>query len=335
MPSEKDLPWQITAKKLINFANKFKNTNDEFERQVGYLLLDVGVETLLRSYLTMPNTKAKMNFAKRDEAAKGTIEKDNIAGKKITLSSFDELSFHNLILAVKQAAEDTVDTSDLEKTEYFHNIRNKIYHLGDGIVPTKENFEEYLKLGDSLLRILLGISAVSRNINSDDNDMSREESSDGIPDFLRYASYKNFEFKVALATEILRPEYASRNFEAKLKKIDNLYDEENVRESQEKIINNFSELIGKKIEDLSFIRACINDVTFLRLNALKSKMEIDTNDIEKYLDYRSFLKSPTKTAKEITSEYTKREHDILNWEIKILEKIDAVIKPYIAANNQE
>jgi hypothetical protein len=93
---DKNPIWHDTATKLIQYGNKFKYTNSEFERQVGFLLLDVGVETLFRSYLTMPDIKAKLAFSKREEAAKGTVIKKDILGEKFTLASFDELSFHKL-----------------------------------------------------------------------------------------------------------------------------------------------------------------------------------------------------------------------------------------------
>jgi hypothetical protein len=138
---DKNPIWHDTATKLIQYANKFKYTNSEFERQVGFLLLDVGVETLFRSYLTMPDIKAKLAFSKREEAAKGTVNKKDILGEKFTLASFDELSFHKLVEAVGKVAEPSIDENTLKEVENYHSIRNKIYHLGEGIIHDKEKFE--------------------------------------------------------------------------------------------------------------------------------------------------------------------------------------------------
>lgn len=112
--------WHDTAIKLIQYAKKFRFTSNEFERQVGFLLLDVGVETLFRSYLTMPDTKAKVAFGKREEAAKGTVDKKDIIGEKFTLASFDELSFHRLIETVGKVADPSIDESIL-KLEFRQN----------------------------------------------------------------------------------------------------------------------------------------------------------------------------------------------------------------------
>lgn len=333
--NNKDLPWQITAKKLIKFASEFRQTSyfqnneDEFRRQVGYLLLDVGVETLLRSYLTMPNTKTKLMFTKRDEAAKGTLEKDNITGKKITLSSFDELSFHNLVLAVKQVAEDTVEAGDLEKVEYFHAIRNKIYHLGDGIVPTKENFEEYLVLAQSLLTTLLGVTKTKKEIIFTNSRYDFGDDTTG-PEPYKKEYYKELEHKIAIATEIFGPEYATRIFETKLKYILWLYDEENQRESQEKMKAAFNKLTGKEIGDDDFIEKCVNDVTFLRLNLLRKKIDIEQKDIEKYLEYKKWTSAPIKPIEEFTSEDVQRVENLDMWALELERKIDSLVEAYIS-----
>src|SRR6266498_4182968 len=169
--NNKNLLWHATAQKLIKYADRFRYTSDEFERQVGYLLLDVGVETLFRSFLTMPDFKSKLTFKKREEAAKGTVDKATIAGDKLTLASFDELSFHKLVEAVRQVAESEVNENDLKESEHYHNIRNKIYHLGEGIVPAKEKFDGYRQLAERLLAILLNTNEKVKDSLTDEKDL--------------------------------------------------------------------------------------------------------------------------------------------------------------------
>ena len=72
---EQKLPWQITASKLIGLAKEFYKPDDDFSRQVAYLLLDVGVETTFRIFLSLSNRKTKkVGFKRREAAAKGTVE---------------------------------------------------------------------------------------------------------------------------------------------------------------------------------------------------------------------------------------------------------------------
>lgn len=323
----KDLPWQITAKKLINFASKFKNTYDEFERQVGYLLLDVGVETLFRVFITQPGVEAKLGYTKRDKIAKGTIEKATIQRDEITLSGFDELAFHKLTEAVNQIAGEKVNNDDLKKAEYFHNIRNKIYHLGDGIIPTKQNFEEYLSLANSLLDALLGVNGTVKNF-----DLGIDEIEAVFSEFNKKMSYEELETEIAVATEILYPKYATRILEAKIKKLKNLYDEENVRESRVEMIEGFNEVTGTEIHDFKFIEECVNDITYLRLFALLSKTDINKNEIDKYLEYRKWTQVPVKPTNEFTPEYAAKINDYITWRKKITKKIDILIESHINNN---
>lgn len=343
--NNKDLPWQITAKKLIYFASKFKNTNDEFERQVGYLLLDVGVETLFRVFITQPGIEAKLGYAKRDKIAKGTVEKATIQRDEITLSGFDELAFHKLTDAVNQIAGEKVNNDDLKKVEYFHNIRNKIYHLGDGIVPNKEHFVEYLELAQSLLNILLGVAR--ENQEQEKNEVSKkiiftggrpqstfildDDDGDTIgPEPYKKEYYEQLEHKIAIATEIFRPEYATRIFEGKLKDISWLYDEENQRESQEKMKAAFNKLTGKEIGDDDFIEKCVNDVTFLRLNALRKKLDLEKKDIETYLEFKKWTSDPIKPIEEFNPEDVQRVESLDMWAYELETKMDETIESFIS-----
>ena len=48
-----EYPWQITPTKLIEFGIELLGKTDAFEKQVGFLLVDVGVETLFKVYLSL------------------------------------------------------------------------------------------------------------------------------------------------------------------------------------------------------------------------------------------------------------------------------------------
>ncbi|MEO7839713.1 MAG: hypothetical protein ABIU06_10210 [Anaerolineales bacterium] len=320
MSEDKALPWQNYPEKFIRYAIKFEDTTDDFERLIGYLLLDVGVETLLKAYVLADST---LKYEKREASAKGMLVKDAIPDSKITTANFDKISFHNLIKTVKLIAGAKVTDEELKNAEHYHGIRNIVYHEGRKTIPSKQDFRDYLALANSLLIELLGVNSTKKDGFSDEEGVLLSE-------FAKESGYKDFEFKVALATEFLRPEYATRRFEAILNKINELYDEENIRESQERIRNKFNELIGKEIKNFNLIRESMQDVTYLRLLSLLSKIDIDANDVEKYLEYREYSISLMKSKEEISPEYVKMAHDLWDWERKIIEKIDKAIEPYLS-----
>src|SRR5688572_20490916 len=114
MNKELDLPWQNYPKKFIQYASNFENTKDEFERLVGYLLLDVGVETLLKAFVL---SDTSLEYEKRDESVKGLIRKDTIPSSGITTVNFEKIKFHKLLETVKIAAQSKITDEQLKNVE--------------------------------------------------------------------------------------------------------------------------------------------------------------------------------------------------------------------------
>jgi hypothetical protein len=53
---------------------------------------------------------------------------------------------------------------DLEKVSYFHGVRNKLYHQGDGVKPTTENLQQYAELAKIIAENLLRVDIVDKEI---------------------------------------------------------------------------------------------------------------------------------------------------------------------------
>ena len=136
MNKELDLPWQNYPKKLIQYASKFENTNDEFERLIGYLLLDVGVETLLKAFVL---SDTSLEYGKREESVKGLVRKDTIPNSGITAVNFEKIKFHKLLETVKMAAQSKITDEQLKNVEHYHAIRNIIYHEGRKTIPPEQD----------------------------------------------------------------------------------------------------------------------------------------------------------------------------------------------------
>ena len=132
-------PWQVTPTELLKQAIRFLHDETEVNRQIAYLLTDVGVETMFKTYLLLPDsiTGAKVDYYNREKAT--------------------ESNFHILVETVKEAAEDRITGINIENVKYYHTIRNKLYHQGDGIVPVSTNAENYLKVATELLFCLLDV----------------------------------------------------------------------------------------------------------------------------------------------------------------------------------
>ncbi len=68
-------PWQTGPTELIAFALEQMHKGSDFDRRLAFLILDVGVETLLKTYLTLPDTVtgARSPFGERRKASRGTF----------------------------------------------------------------------------------------------------------------------------------------------------------------------------------------------------------------------------------------------------------------------
>jgi hypothetical protein len=149
-----EFPWQTLPANLIAYGNEHSEKDSEFEQQVGFLLLDVGVETTLKTVYNLPE---KYNQVRGIE--KKLLKQDAKFKLEITdVVNLDKTSFHFLIDVARELCEEGVmEENDWKKLEYFHSIRNKLYHHGDGITTWKSNLADYAPLSRKLLKAILNV----------------------------------------------------------------------------------------------------------------------------------------------------------------------------------
>lgn len=331
---EKKLPWQITASKLISFSKEIYKHKDDFSRQVSYLLLDVGVETMLKVYLLAPYKETKFEFNKRVDIVKGIIKKDEIVPDKdkvVTLVSLEKINFHKLVETVIQVTDSLVKEEDLKSVEYFHGIRNKIYHDGDGVVPTQNNFDEYLKIAESLLPILLNSpnkDAIFRDTEVADT-ITYLEIDYAMREAFKKESYEELCYDILIATAHHRPKYVLRSFEEEVETImlsnnvhlvPNYLDRPNYQNQH--IIEDFSKLIGKEINDIEFIEEVFKDINYLRLAVLLSQINGNNDDLDIYVRFRDHVKTGIIPLDKWTADEIKQVEELWLWRDKIHDQIN-------------
>jgi hypothetical protein len=133
-------PWQTGPTELIEFALNRIHQGNDFDRRLAFLVLDVGVETLIKTFLTLPDsvTGVKTSFTARNNAAQG--------------------GFHQLIQGLQDAIPERAAKFDLTHVQYYHGIRNTLYHQGDTVAAVRDDqLRGYALLAVTLLRELLNI----------------------------------------------------------------------------------------------------------------------------------------------------------------------------------
>ena len=310
-------PWQKTPAQLIQFAEELMNKESDFDHQVAFLLIDVGVETIFTTYLSLPNEVIKSKIKHRERmpfVRKGT--------------------FSSLIDGVRETAGQRLSNIDLNRVLYYHNIRNKLYHLGDGIVPTDENLSSYLVLAKALLERLLKVDLNTRSEDTFDSllyNAERISKKSEIEDSVKNVkeSLVDLKLSLAIAGNHTKPEWTKPTHERKLKKIWNEYpDEEGAplwyrTENQDNRRRLFDELLGTNDVDTWLMDEILKDITYLYIVFVSEKIGMDIDDVlDKYYAARIFLKNNRHINLEKSEEIVSKSNEILSWVNAFQEEIE-------------
>jgi hypothetical protein len=113
------------------------------DQRIAFLLLDVAVETTLKTYLQLDEdvTGTKVSYAKRREAFEG--------------------NFHDVLQGIRETAGERLGGIDLSHVRYYHDLRNRLYHEGNGITVPTEKAKGYARLAVAILRSLLDVDLQS------------------------------------------------------------------------------------------------------------------------------------------------------------------------------
>lgn len=134
-------PWQQVPAELIAHGLQHKNQGSEdFDLRVAFLLFDVGMETLLRTFLLLDRRLSGMKKHPRDR-------------KEIVKSE----SFYKLVDAVNEDMPSLFSEDDKSSALFFHDLRNRLYHDGNGINVTRNQVSDYADFAVKILTALLGV----------------------------------------------------------------------------------------------------------------------------------------------------------------------------------
>lgn len=151
-------PWQTGPTELIEFALERMHQGSDFDRRLAFLILDVGVETLFKTVLNLPESEMQFQIKRADrlEASQG--------------------NFHELLHGIQGSNPKKAANFNFAHIEHYHDLRNMLYHQGNQVTAvTMAQLEGYAKLAVDLLREYLAVD-LSANLtlpkpeSSADND---------------------------------------------------------------------------------------------------------------------------------------------------------------------
>lgn len=130
--------WASGAIELLRHADSHVHLDSAFDRRIAFISIDNCVETTLRAFLSLPESKSGIRVSRQD-------------------MEVVESSFPGLLKLAWRNAGNRVAGLDEADIEHYHRIRNKLYHDGTGLSVDEQYLLAYRQIAVLLLRNLFGL----------------------------------------------------------------------------------------------------------------------------------------------------------------------------------
>ena len=134
-----DKPWISGPRELLIHGIQHLDFKSGFDYRIAMISIDNSVELMIKTYLGLPKRITKI--------------------EGITKKKFEDITstFPNLLDGLEEFSSDKLSGIDLGDIEWFHRLRNQLYHDGNGITVEKEKVETYAEIAKILFGNLFGI----------------------------------------------------------------------------------------------------------------------------------------------------------------------------------
>lgn len=139
-----DKPWITGPKELLVHGLEHLNYNTDFDNRMALICIDNCVELAIKSYLGLPkriNNIQNLTRTRLEDSAK---------------------SFPSLIDAFEEFAKDKLSGLELGDIEWYHRVRNELYHKGNGITVEKSLVLAYSEIAKILFKNLFGVESIGQ-----------------------------------------------------------------------------------------------------------------------------------------------------------------------------
>jgi uncharacterized protein YutE (UPF0331/DUF86 family) len=121
-------PWTSGPRELLDHASGHFDLSSPFDLRIAFISIDNAVELIIKTYLGLPKRIRKIDGPSR---------------RKLSEASN---SFPDLLDLLELYGVDKLEGIDLGDIEWYHRIRNTLYHDGNGVTVDKEKVDSYLQI---------------------------------------------------------------------------------------------------------------------------------------------------------------------------------------------
>ena len=124
-------PWTSGPKEILAHGFELIRRDTDAGRRIAMILIDNAVELMMKIYLGLPS---------------------RVNGLNIPLPKYQELSesFPKLLEALETYAPQKLAGLDLGDIEWYHRLRNQLYHQGNGLTVERDKLTVYSQIAKSL-----------------------------------------------------------------------------------------------------------------------------------------------------------------------------------------
>jgi uncharacterized protein YutE (UPF0331/DUF86 family) len=129
-------PWTSGPRELLEHAIDHFEKGSAFDYRIAFISIDNSVELMIKTYLGLPKRIRKLDGPTR---------------RKLSEASN---SFPELLDLLDEFGSDKLEGIELGDIEWYHRIRNTLYHDGNGVTVDKEKVDSYLQISIILFNSL-------------------------------------------------------------------------------------------------------------------------------------------------------------------------------------
>jgi len=141
-------PWIEGPKELILHGIEHSNKDTAFDARIAFISIDNAVELMIKTYLGLPKRITNIKGLKRNDLEDASQ------------------NFPALLDLLESFGADKIRGIELGDIEWYHRLRNQLYHEGNGITIGIENISGYLEIAKILFNNLFEEKLVTSKLES-------------------------------------------------------------------------------------------------------------------------------------------------------------------------
>ena len=143
MSVKEESPWASGPGEILRHGLDLLKKDTATNRRLAMIAIDNAVELTVKTCLGLPK---------------------RVTGLSIARKEFQEISesFPAMLDAPEKYASEKLTGIDLGEIEWYHRLRNQLYHQGNGLTVERTKVEIYAQLANTLFENLFGVKLVQK-----------------------------------------------------------------------------------------------------------------------------------------------------------------------------